>query len=479
MARHSCLPQTVASVTSHIDAFADVLNGDVVITGVTQDSRDVQPGDLYCCIRGENFDGHSFVSQAISSGAVALLVDQDLPTIPPRIAVIRVNDVREFVGRFAAALFNFPSRSLKMVGVTGTNGKTTTTAMIASILEADGQHVRQMGTLTGVRTTPEAIDIQAQLRDWADNGVQCVVMEVSSHALVQHRVNGIVFDVSVFTNIARDHLDFHGTEEAYFAAKAMLFSDDLSRCGVVNTDDPKGLLLKDAMTIPMIEFSLADARNILMTVSRVSFEWRGAQVSVPMGGSFTVLNSLAAATAAEALGIDIDVIATGLRGLNGVPGRFESVPSSCGIDVIVDYAHTPDGLTMLLNSVREICVGRVIVVFGCGGNRDSGKRPLMGQIAAQLADVVYVTSDNPRNEQPEAIIDDICGGFTASEAIVSRVVDRAMAIESAISEARRDDIVVIAGKGHEATQEISGVFHPFSDVEVAQKFLNLRKETTE
>lgn len=479
MARHSCPPQTVASVLSHVDVFADVLNGDVVITGITQDSREVQPGDLYCCIRGENFDGHSFVSQAISSGAVALLVDQDLSTIPSHISAIRVNDVREFVGRFAAALFHYPSRSLKMVGVTGTNGKTTTTAMIASILEASGQRVQQMGTLTGVRTTPEAIDIQAQLRTWVDNGVQCVVMEVSSHALAQSRVNGIVFDVSVFTNIARDHLDFHGTEEAYFAAKAMLFSEDLSRCGVVNTDDPKGLLLKDAMAIPMVEFSLSDARNISMAASHVSFEWRGAQVSVPMGGSFTVLNSLAAATAAEVLSIDIDVIVSGLRELKGVPGRFESVPSSCGIDVIVDYAHTPDGLTMLLNSVREICAGRVIVVFGCGGNRDSGKRPLMGQIAAQLADVVFVTSDNPRNEQPDAIIDDICGGISSSEAIVSRVVDRARAIESAIYEARRDDIVVIAGKGHEATQEISGVFHPFSDVEVAQKFLNLRKETTE
>ncbi len=479
MARHSCLPQTVASVLSQIDVFADVLNGDVPITGITQDSRDVQPGDLYCCIRGERFDGHSFVEQAISSGAVALLVDQDLSTVPPHISVIRVNDVREFVGRFAAALFRYPSRSLKMVGVTGTNGKTTTTAMIASILEASGQRVQQMGTLTGVRTTPEAIDIQAQLRTWVNDGVQCVVMEVSSHALVQHRVNGIVFDVSVFTNIARDHLDFHGTEEAYFAAKAMLFSEDLSRCGVVNTDDPKGLLLKDAMAIPMVEFSVSDARNILMSVDHVSFEWRGAQVWVPMGGSFTVMNSLAAATAAEALGLDINVIAAGLRRLNGVPGRFESVPSSCGFDVIVDYAHTPDGLSLLLNSVREICTGRVIVVFGCGGNRDSGKRPLMGQIAAQLADVVFVTSDNPRNEQPEAIIDDICGGISPSEVTISRVVERAKAIESAISEARRDDIVVIAGKGHEATQEISGVFHPFSDVEVAQKFLNLRKETTE
>ena len=479
MARHSCLSQTVASVVARVNEPVNVLNGDVVVTGITQDSRDVLPGDLYCCIRGENFDGHLFVPQAISSGAVALLVDQDLSIVPPHISVIRVNDVREFVGRFAAALFHHPSRSLKMVGVTGTNGKTTTTAMIASILEASGQRVQQIGTLTGTRTTPEAIDIQAQLRTWVDNGVQCVVMEVSSHALAQYRVNGIVFDVSVFTNIARDHLDFHGTEEAYFAAKAMLFSEDLSRCGVVNTDDPKGLLLKDAMEIPMVEFSVSDARNISMAASHVSFEWRGAQVSVPMGGSFTVLNSLAAATAAEALGIDTYAIATGLRNLNGVPGRFESVPSSSGFDVIVDYAHTPDGLSLLLNSVREICTGRVIVVFGCGGNRDSGKRPLMGQIAAQLADVVIVTSDNPRHEQPNAIIDDICRGISTSRAVISRVVDRALAIESAISEARRDDIVVIAGKGHEATQEISGVFHPFSDVEVAQKFLNLRKETTE
>jgi UDP-N-acetylmuramoyl-L-alanyl-D-glutamate--2,6-diaminopimelate ligase len=289
----------------------------------------------------------------------------------------------------------------------------------------------------------------------------------------------MIFDISVFTNIGRDHLDFHGTDEAYFAAKAMLFEENLSRCGVVNTDDPKGLLLKDAMAIPMIGYSSSDAHNVTMKVDAVSYQWNSAEVFIPMGGSFTLMNSLAAATVAATMGISTDAIADGLRHMKHVPGRFEPVQNTCGIGVIVDYAHTPDSLTLLLKSVKEVCAGRVIVVFGCGGNRDSGKRPMMGQVAASLADVVIVTSDNPRSEDPEAIIDEVCGEISDPHATILRMVDREQAIESAISEARRDDIVVIAGKGHETTQEISNVFHPFSDVDVAKKFLNLREETTE
>ncbi|MGA0117956.1 MAG: UDP-N-acetylmuramoyl-L-alanyl-D-glutamate--2,6-diaminopimelate ligase [Ilumatobacteraceae bacterium] len=479
MARHSCPSQSIASVVAQLDSSVEVVNGNIRITGMTQDSRDIQQGDLYCCIRGDNHDGHAYVPQAIQSGAVALLVDQDVSDIPAHISVMRVADVRQFVGPFAAAIFGFPAQSLTMVGVTGTNGKTTTTAMLVSIFDHSGQQVRQIGTLTGVRTTPEAIDIQAQLRQWVDDGVQCVVMEVSSHALAQHRVGGVKFDAAVFTNISRDHLDFHGTDEVYFAAKAQLFSAELSTCGIVNVDDPKGLLLHDAMSIPMVGFSASDAHDVSIGVDRVTYSWRGNDIEVPLGGSFTVMNSLAAATTAAHLGIGSDAIVSGLRDMIAVPGRFESVPNERGIGIIVDYAHTPDSLSLLLHSVRQICSGRVIVVFGCGGNRDAGKRPLMGHIAGQLADVVVVTSDNPRFEQPEGIIDEICRGISESAATVIRIADRAIAIESAISEARRDDIVVIAGKGHETAQEVSGDFHPFNDVDVVQKFLNLRKETTE
>lgn len=479
MARHSCSQQSVAEILRHASLQAIVTHEDVMVSGITQDSRHVQPGDVYCCIRGEQFDGHAFVQAAVESGAVALLVDTDIAEVPSHVSVIRVDNVREAIGSFAASLFGFPARKLTMVGVTGTNGKTTTTAMIASIVAAAGRTVEQMGTLTGARTTPEAIDLHAQLDTWVAEGVTCVVMEVSSHALVQHRVNGVTFDVAVFTNIGRDHLDFHGTEEAYFAAKAQLFSPQLSRCGVVNIDDPKGMLLRDAMTIPMFGFSVSDATNIRMGIDQVSYTWNGTEIVVPMGGSFTIMNSLAASTAASQLGISVDAIAAGLKDVSQVPGRFESIRNSLGVGVIVDYAHTSESLESLLASVRQVCGGRLIVVFGCGGNRDTGKRPIMGRVVSENADVVFVTSDNPRNEDPEAIINEIYAGVSTSRAQISRISDRAEAIESAIREARRGDIVVIAGKGHESTQEISGVFHPFSDVDVARKVLHQREETTE
>lgn len=479
MARHACSPQTIASVLRGLTFDYSVISDDVTVSGITQDSRDVEPGDVYCCVRGENFDGHSFVQEAVTSGALALITDRDVKDAPPHVSIIRVQDVRQFIGPFAASLFGSPTRDLQMVGVTGTNGKTTTTAMISSIVESAGISVRQLGTLTGARTTPEAIDLQAQLRSWAQEGVKCVVMEVSSHALVQHRVGGVMFDVAVFTNIGRDHLDFHGTEEAYFAAKAMLFSEHQSRCGVVNIDDPKGMLLRDAMSIPMVGFSASDAHNVTMQFDAVSYRWNNHDIEVPMGGSFTLMNSLAAATAARTLGLDMKAISQGLRSMASVPGRFESLPHGLGFGVIVDYAHTPESLESLLHSVKKVCTGRIIVVFGCGGNRDAGKRPLMGEIAASIADVVFVTSDNPRNENPDVIINEIITGISSPHAQVERIIDRAQAIESAIFAARRDDIVVIAGKGHETTQEIAGVFHPFSDVDVASKVLRHREETTE
>ena len=479
MARHSCSPRSLAELLNDAMLSAEVVGGDTVVTGVTQDSRDVQPGDIYCCIRGQHFDGHMYAHDAVNSGAVAVIADRDIPGLSEGIVIVRVADVREFIGMFASALFGYPSRQLQMIGVTGTNGKTTTTALISSIVEASGKSVRQIGTLTGARTTPEAIDLQAQLRECVDAGVASVVMEVSSHALVQGRVRGVEFDVSVFTNLGRDHLDFHGTEEAYFAAKAKLFAPDLSRHGVVNVDDPRGSLLRDAATIPMTGFSVSDVRLVDMRVDAVTYEWNNHTVTVPMGGSFTLMNSLAAATAARVLGIDDDAIVRGLASVSQVPGRFESVPNNSGFGVIVEYAHTPESLESLLTSVRQICRGRIIVVFGCGGNRDAGKRPLMGRIAESHADVVIVTSDNPRDEDPQHIINEICSGFTTSSTTISQVPERDLAIESAIRHAMRDDIVVIVGKGHETYQEVSGVMHPFSDVDVAKKALQRREETTE
>lgn len=451
---------------------------DVLITGITQDSREIQPGDLYCCIRGENFDGHNFVHDAVGAGATALLVDRDVENIAHDVCIVRVDDVRSVIGHFASAAFGHPATALTMVGVTGTNGKTSTTAMLSKILTHAGHRVHSIGTLSGVRTTPEAIDLHAQLRDCVDSGVTHVVMEVSSHALAQHRVVGVVFDVAVFTNIGRDHLDFHGTEEAYFAAKAMLFDSKQSRHGVINRDDMRGRNLLETAVIEMSSFSHDDASRVDIGIDHVSFDWQGETLTVPMGGVFTVMNALAAATTARHLGISFSDIAAGLRELPSIPGRFQAVPNDAGVGVIVDYAHTPDGLAQVLLTARSLTAGRVIVVFGCGGNRDQGKRPEMGKTAADLADVVFVTSDNPRTEQPEEIISQIVAGISDSaQAEVHEFTDRRMAITSAISMAERGDIVVLAGKGHELTQEVNGVHHAFSDVDEAHEALQKKGGT--
>ena len=452
-------------------------NGDVMVRGITQDSRSVNAGDLYCCVRGDSFDGHDFVEGAVQAGAVAILVDQPVDNVPHHVAVITVSDVRPVLGLVAANGFGHPAEMLTIVGITGTNGKTSTAAIIASILEANGDRVRVIGTLNGARTTPEAIDLQAILHAAVVEGVTHVVMEVSSHALHQGRVNGITFAVGVFTNIARDHLDYHGTEENYFAAKALLFASGRSRIGVVNIDDPRGQLLVDVGNVPMRGFGIADVENVETRVDQVSYTWRGHKVTVPMGGAFTLMNSLAAVTSADVLGISPDVIVHGCAQLHQVPGRFESVSNDLGIGVVVDYAHTPDGLAQVLQSARDLTQHRVITVFGCGGNRDHGKRPMMGNVAALLSDVVIVTSDNPRTEDPRSIIEEILSGMGEQAQKSARIeVEREKAIASAISLAERGDIVVIAGKGHETTQEINGVFTPFNDVEVARLALHERKD---
>lgn len=468
-------PISLVTLCAEIDAVLQNAEG-ISIVGMTQDSRDVQPGDLYCCVRGEKFDGHQFVNDAIAAGATALLVDTPVADISSGIAVVQVNDVRAVLGAIASQGFGHPSRVLTMVGITGTNGKTSTAAILASILQADGHTVRVLGTLTGERTTPEAIALQSILRDAVTSGVTHVVMEVSSHALHQGRVNGIQFAVSVFTNIARDHLDYHGTEENYFAAKALLFTPELCTVGVINIDDPRGQLLVDVGNVQSVPFGRADVAAVELGVDYVSFFWREKQLVVPMGGKFTLMNALAAVTAADVLHVSHAAIVKGCSSLAPVPGRFESVKNDLDIGVIVDYAHTPEGLSEVLSTARELTTGDVLVVFGCGGNRDHGKRPLMGEIAARMANKVFVTSDNPRNEDPQMIVNEILSGVNEPQRSAFHVdIDRSAAITSAISAAERGDIVVIAGKGHETTQEINGVLSPLSDVDVATQALQTRK----
>ena len=479
MSRYSVSPLTIDSLVMHADILATIVgNKNAIFSGITQDSRNVEPGDILCCVRGELFDGHHFISEAVARGAVAVLVDHVDETVESSVTQIVVSDVRAILGRIASAAFRHPASSLKMVGITGTNGKTTTAAILGSLLSAYGASVHVMGTLTGARTTPESIDLHGQLRSCVDSGVDHVVMEVSSHALEHCRVDGIVFDVAIFTNLGHDHLDFHGTMENYFAAKRKLFTSELARVAVVNTDDSYGNRLQKEASIPTSSYSLSDLSDVVVTTSSVSFSWMNLEVRLPIGGSFAVMNALAAITAARELGVPNERIVSGCSSVQPVPGRFQSVPNDQDLDVVVDFAHTPEALQGLLISAREIARAELIVVFGCGGDRDNAKRPAMGDIASRGADTVIITSDNPRNEDPERIMADVMAGVEVNRSLVSSIVNREKAIESAILGAKRGDMVVIAGKGHETTQEANGVMTPSSDVAIAASALQKRKEKT-
>ncbi len=440
------------------------------ITGVVHDSRLVAPGVLFCCLRGVNSDGHAFAAAAVEAGAVALLVDHALDI---QVAQVVVPDTRVAMGPVSAAYFGHPSRSLIVIGITGTNGKTTTTSLLAAVLESAGMRTGVIGTLTGKHTTPEAPELQAQLAAFVSAGCAAVVMEVSSHALALHRVDGTHFALAVFTNLGRDHLDLHGTVERYFAAKAALFTPFLSVRGIANVDDPHGRLLFDVASIPMAAFSSGEVSELVVTPTAHEYLWRGQRVSVGIGGAFNAMNSLAAASAAAAIGLDAHVIAEGLRTAPPVPGRFEPVLAGQAFDVVVDFAHTPDGLREALTAARDAAGdGNVIAVFGCGGDRDREKRPEMGKVAAELADRVVVTSDNPRSEDPMVIINAITEGVPGDyrDHVVTEP-DRRRAFSVAFEMALPGDVVVIAGKGHETTQTIGNTVVPFDDRAVARELL--------
>jgi len=443
------------------------------VASVTRDSRAVERGSLFCCIPGARVDGHDFAAEAVAAGAVAVLVDHELHLEAPVTQVV-VDDVRGAVGLVAAALHGHPSRSIDVVGITGTNGKTTTAWLLRSVLEAAGRSTEMIGTLTsrpgGPPTTPDAIELQAELAQMRDRGVTAVAMEVSSHALAQSRVEGTEFAVAVFTNLSRDHLDYHETMEDYFAAKALLFEPARSRRAVVNVDDPRGRLLLDAARIPTRGFSLDDVSDLRVGKTS-SGTWRGQRLDVPFAGAFNVSNALAAANAALDLGIDEATIVRGIATAPPAPGRFELVDAGQPFLVAIDYAHTPDGIEHLLESARRLADdGQVTIVFGAGGDKDRGKRPLMGAVASQLADVVVLTSDNPRSEDPMAIIDDIRAGM-AGPAYVIAEPDRRAAIELALARATARASSMAAGKGHETTQTIGDDEIPFDDRLVVKDLL--------
>lgn len=450
----------------------------VGVRDVSYDSRDVVAGSIFFCVRGEEADGHAFAGAAVVSGALALVVERRVDGVD--VPQLVVPSVRAAMGPMAAQVFGRPAQALTLVGITGTNGKTTSTYLMEAVFGAAGMTSGVIGTtgarIDGVpvplpRTTPEAPDLQRLLARMRASGVRGVAMEISSHALAQHRVDGFAVDVAVFTNLSQDHLDYHRDMEQYFEAKASLFTPGRAAVGVVNIDDPYGRKLGDLATIPVITVGTAAAgadlvaTDIRVDGEGVSFAVDGLSVRSALRGAFNVSNCLGVVAAARQLGIADDVITAGIAGLEGVPGRVEPVDEGQGFLVVVDYAHTPDSIQTVLRAVRPLVPGKLICVFGCGGDRDRAKRPLMGAAATAGADLTVITSDNPRSEDPLAIIRQIeegaAGGNFVSE------VDRRAAIRLALRRAEAGDAVVIAGKGHEPYQEIDGLQVPFDDRAVA------------
>jgi len=452
------------------------------VHGLTHDSRAVESGQMFACLRGHSFDGHAYAAQTVENGATALLVDHRLEGVDDAVQLI-VDDTRLAVGPASAIAWGDPAQRVTLIGITGTNGKTTTAQIVAVLLEAAGLPAGIIGTLHGPRTTPEAPDLHAQLAEFVEQGKRAVVMEVSSHALALHRIDGTVFDVVAFTNFGHDHLDLHGSPEAYFRAKSALFTSAFAPVAVINIDDTRGRLLADtisdrsgdeAMRVTTIGHD--QVTDVTVTTTDHTYRWNDRTVAVPLGGEFNVANSLMALSIIAELDVDVDAAITGFGSLAAVPGRFEVIDTdetrSRGITVVVDYAHTPDGLERLLRAARALTDARVIAVFGCAGRRDLQKRPIMGELAARLADVAIATSDNPRGENPDAIIDDVIAGV--AEQYRSRVIplaDRRVAIRRALELAEADDVVVIAGKGHEATQDLGAETIDFDDRRVAREEL--------
>ncbi len=440
---------------------------DAEVTAMALDDRLVEPGTLFCCVPGFERDGHDYAAAAVEHGASALLSERELALGVPEVIV---GDVRAAIAPAAARLSGNPTASLQMVGITGTNGKTTTAFLTRALLEASGQQTGLLGTVEQiiggsreptVRTTPEAIELQRCFAQMVAAGDQSCVIEVSSHAIALHRSDAIEWDVTIFTNLSREHLDFHSDIDEYFAVKSRLLIEHPGP-SVVNIDDHYGRLLaaelSDIVTVGITSDD-ADLRasSIVTDASGSNFSAGGLDLRVPLPGDFNVLNALCAVAAARLVGVDDSVIAPALAAAEVAPGRFQPVDAGQRFAAIVDYAHTPDSLENALRTARSLTDGRLIVVFGAGGDRDGGKRPQMGRVASELADFVVVTSDNPRSEDPNAIIEAIIAGVDPTGAAdVEVVADRAEAIAEAVGAAAAGDVVVVAGKGHEQGQELAG-----------------------
>ncbi len=470
----------------------------VPIAGVACHSKQVRPGDLFVAIQGATADGHGFIHEAISRGAAAVIA-QHLPagngSVPPRACpCVVVRDTRHALVLIAQRFYGHPSQKLKLVGVTGTNGKTTTTYLLKTILEAAGERAGMLGTIVyqigdravpSVNTTPGPLELQRYFAQMVGEGLQWCAMEVSSHALAQGRIDGLEFEAALFTNLGSDHLDYHKTRDAYAAAKRRLF-DYLRPDGraVLNADDDYGQVLAGTVAgRPVVTFGLDHPATVSATHVQCSWQgtslvlqspWGAVPITTPLLGRHNVSNIAAAAAALLASGVAPAAVRDGLAELAHVPGRLERVSPDGELNVIVDYAHTADALRLVLLSLRELTKGRLIAVFGCGGDRDHTKRPVMGRMAALLADHVVLTSDNPRGEAPLDIIHQIKAGFPPGFTKFDVVPDREQAITAALTGARRDDTVLIAGKGHEAYQIFDHVTVPFSDRDVIERWLSTK-----
>jgi UDP-N-acetylmuramoyl-L-alanyl-D-glutamate--2,6-diaminopimelate ligase len=475
-----------------------VATHEVEVRGIQYDSRKVEREHLFVALRGTATDGHRFIDRAVAKGAKVIVMEDDNAMsdsffMHAGVIKVVVSDSRKALALLAANFYDHPSRKLRLVGVTGTNGKTTTTHLIKSILETSGERVGLIGTIEhmiGVKTipathtTPESLELQQLFAEMVATGCSVAVMEVSSHSLTMHRVYGLDFSVGVFTNLTQDHLDFHGSMSQYFGAKQILF-DGLrsSSFAILNSDDSYGVRIAERSTAKKLTYGISSpadvrAKVVELNVRGATFEveryGESVTVSSSLTGRFNVFNILAAYSTGVALEVEEQKIIEGIRQLKAVRGRFEQIISPKGWTAIVDYAHTPDALENCLKTVHDVLPkeggGRVITVFGCGGNRDRGKRPKMAQIATELSDVVVITSDNPRNEDPQAIIDEIFTGVIKGKEVRTEI-DRRKAIRMALDQACAGDVVLVAGKGHEDYQAVGDTKHHFDDREVIEQFI--------
>jgi UDP-N-acetylmuramoyl-L-alanyl-D-glutamate--2,6-diaminopimelate ligase len=485
------LKELVSSVPGTVESRGDT---DITIDDLTLNSRDAACNGLFFCISGLRVDAHDFAPQAIANGCTALVVSHFIDTLD--VPQVKVKNVRSAMAYMSAAFFGYPARSLRMIGVSGTKGKTTTTYLVKSIMESAGFKVGLIGTtgnmigdryIKSVLTTPDSIDLHRTFREMLDEGVEIVCMEVSAHAIDMHRIDGLFFEAACYTNLSQDHLDYFHTMERYFDAKKKFFTGDFALNVSLNIDDDTSLQILNELNVPYLTYGIrvnSDlyARDIEISENGIHFliQLRNIEtfeVSMQMTGMFNVYNALAAASLAMIFGVDVPSIQEGLHNVKSVPGRIELLDLSLPFKVILDYSHSPDALENILTTVRTFTKKRLIVLFGCGGDRDQGKRPLMGEIGGRLADFSILTSDNPRMEDPDTILEEIEEGMKPTSADYIVIENRREAIRYALDMAGEGDVVILAGKGHETYQDIKGIKRPFDEKAVVNELLGekLRK----